>query len=129
MRITELRCWVEGTYPLVYWLAGFTYPADFLTAVLQTTARRNLIPIDTLVWEFTTIYKDEMDIVEEPKEGIFVKGLYLEGAGWDPVNDCLTVCSSTKFSTHTHTQHTHTHTYFVVEQWVEMVDYPISVKL
>ncbi|CAK9199554.1 unnamed protein product [Sphagnum troendelagicum] len=90
MRMTELRCWVEGTYPLVYWLAGFTYPADFLTAVLQTTARRNLIPIDTLVWEFTTVYKDEMDIVEEPKEGIFVKGLYLEGAGWDPVNDCLT---------------------------------------
>ncbi len=131
MRMTELRCWVEGTYPLVYWLAGFTYPADFLTAVLQTTARRNLIPIDTLVWEFTTVYKDEMDIVEEPKEGIFVKGLYLEGAGWDPVNDCLTVCSSTKLSTHTHT-HTHTHkicTKFCDWKWVEMVDHPISVKL
>ena len=91
MRIGELRGWVDGTYPICYWLAGFTYPADFLTAVLQTTARRNLIPIDTLVWEFQTIYKDEMDLVEQPKEGIYVKGLYLEGAGWDPVNDCLTV--------------------------------------
>jgi len=93
MRIGELRAWVDGTYPICYWLAGFTYPADFLTAVLQTTARRNLIPIDTLVWEFQTIYKDEMDLVEQPKEGIYVKGLYLEGAGWDPANDCLTVSS------------------------------------
>lgn len=91
LRIGELRGWVDGTYPICYWLAGFTYPADFLTAVLQTTARRNLIPIDTLVWEFQTIYKDEMDLVEQPKEGIYVKGLYLEGAGWDPVNDSLTV--------------------------------------
>jgi dynein heavy chain len=91
LRIGELRSWVDGTYPICYWLAGFTYPADFLTAVLQTTARLNLIPIDTLIWEFSTIYKDEMDITEQPKEGIYVKGMFLEGAGWDPVNDCLTV--------------------------------------
>nr|PNR35709.1 hypothetical protein PHYPA_021559 [Physcomitrium patens] len=90
LRIVELRSWVDGTYPVCYWLAGFTYPTDFLTAVLQTTARRNLIPIDTLVWEFSTVYKDEMDISEPPKEGIYVKGLFLEGAGWDPANDCLT---------------------------------------
>ncbi|BFI30788.1 dynein axonemal heavy chain [Marchantia polymorpha subsp. ruderalis] len=89
-RITELKLWIEGTYPICYWLAGFTYPADFLTAVLQTTARKNQIPIDTLVWDFTTIYKDEMEITEYPKEGVYVKGLYLEGAGWDKTNDCLT---------------------------------------
>ena len=29
----------------MYWLAGFTYPSCFLTAVLQTTARKNAIPI------------------------------------------------------------------------------------
>jgi dynein heavy chain len=92
LRLNELKIWIEGTYPVCYWLAGFTYPADFLTAVLQTTARKNLIPIDTLVWDFTCIYKDEMEITEYPKEGIYVKGLYLEGAGWDRNNDCLCVC-------------------------------------
>ncbi|CAM6118761.1 unnamed protein product [Calypogeia fissa] len=89
LRLNELKIWIEGTYPICYWLAGFTYPADFLTAVLQTTARKNMIPIDTLVWDFTCIYKDEMEITEYPKEGIYVKGLYLEGAGWDKANDCL----------------------------------------
>ncbi|EFJ08553.1 hypothetical protein SELMODRAFT_185288 [Selaginella moellendorffii] len=89
-RIIELKNWAERTYPLVYWLAGFTYPADFLTAVLQTTARRNLIPVDTLTWEFTIINKEESDIQEPPKEGIYVKGLFLEGAGWDSKNECLT---------------------------------------
>lgn len=96
-RLTEIKTWAEGIYPTVYWLAGFTYPADFLTAVLQTTARKNLIPIDTLVWEFTVINKDEADITEGPKEGIYVKGLYLEGAGWDHQNECLTV-SKTSYS-------------------------------
>jgi dynein heavy chain len=36
-------------------LAGFTYPSCFLTAVLQTTARKNAIPIDTLSFEFSII--------------------------------------------------------------------------
>nr|AML30862.1 axonemal inner arm dynein heavy chain 6 [Marsilea vestita] len=88
-RIVELKAWADGNYPIVYWLAGFTYPADFLTAVMQMTARRNLVPIDTLTWEFSIINKEEKDINEPPKEGIYVKGLYLEGAGWDRENECL----------------------------------------
>jgi hypothetical protein len=43
---------VEDTYPAVFWLSGFTYPSGFLTAVLQTTARKNSIPIDTLSFEY-----------------------------------------------------------------------------
>jgi dynein heavy chain len=34
-RIEQLARWVEGTYPRLYWLGGFTYPTGFLTAVLQ----------------------------------------------------------------------------------------------
>lgn len=51
-RLGELQSWIDVGYPKVYWIAGFTYPTGFLTAVLQTTARRNGIPIDTLGWEF-----------------------------------------------------------------------------
>eukprot|EP00898_Chlorokybus_atmophyticus_P005400 jgi/Chlat1/5861/Chrsp4S06373 len=83
-RIQVLREWIEGGYPKVYWLSGFTYPTSFLTAVLQTTARRNAIPIDTLGWDFTIVNLAEHEIVQAPKEGVYVRGVYLEGAGWDP---------------------------------------------
>lgn len=55
LRIEQLSAWVEGSYPMVYWLSGFTYPTGFLTAVLQTSARKNSIPIDTLAFEFTVM--------------------------------------------------------------------------
>ncbi|GIM07381.1 hypothetical protein Vretimale_11536 [Volvox reticuliferus] len=88
-RIEQLATWVEETYPRVYWLSGFTYPTGFLTAVLQTTARKSSVPIDTLSFEFSIINLDEREITAPPKEGVYIKGLYLEGAGWDFENGCL----------------------------------------
>jgi dynein heavy chain len=89
-RLAQLSTWVEQGYPKVYWLAGFTYPTGFLTAVLQTTARRNAIPIDTLGWEFSIINLEEKEITQPPKEGVYIKGMFLEGGGWDFENGCLT---------------------------------------
>ena len=89
-RIEQLAVWVEDTYPKVYWLSGFTYPTGFLTAVLQTTARKNSIPIDTLSFEFSIVNLDEKEILHPPKEGVYIKGMFLEGAGWDFENGCLT---------------------------------------
>eukprot|EP00854_Cymbomonas_tetramitiformis_P005380 gene5380-6528_t len=88
-RTVDLQQWVEVGYPKVYWLSGFTYPTGFLTAVLQTTARKNSIPIDTLAWEFSIINLDEKEITQPPKEGVYIKGMFLEGAGWDFENGCL----------------------------------------
>lgn len=82
-RIDQLARWVEGTYPTCYWLAGFTYPTGFLTAVLQMTARRNSIPIDILSFEFSVVHVPAADIAAPPKEGVYVHGMFLEGAGWD----------------------------------------------
>ena len=82
-RIDQLARWVEDTYPAVYWLSGFTYPTGFLTAVLQTTARKNSIPIDTLSFEFGVLNADPAEVAGAPKEGVYVHGVYLEGAGWD----------------------------------------------
>ena len=61
-RLDELNHWVVEDYPKVYWLSGFTYPTSFLTAVLQTTARKNAIPIDTLSFEYTPINLEEKEI-------------------------------------------------------------------
>lgn len=82
-RIDQLARWVEGTYPNYYWLSGFTYPTGFLTAVLQTTARKNSIPIDTLSFEFSVLHVDPSELGAAPKEGSYMHGMFLEGAGWD----------------------------------------------
>ena len=76
--------WAANKYPKVYWLAAFTFPTGFITAVLQTTARADGVAIDTLSWEFGVVNQDERSITQAPKDGVYVKGLYLEGAGWDP---------------------------------------------
>eukprot|EP00879_Flechtneria_rotunda_P005109 GHRR01005390.1.p1 GENE.GHRR01005390.1~~GHRR01005390.1.p1 ORF type:complete len:1589 (+),score=542.70 GHRR01005390.1:1679-6445(+) len=88
-RIEQLARWAEGTYPRLYWLGGFTYPTGFLTAVLQTTARRNAIPIDTLAFEYGVVNLEERETTAAPKEGVYVKGMFLEGGGWDFESGCL----------------------------------------
>jgi hypothetical protein len=46
---------------------------------LQTTARRDGIPIDSLAFEYGVINLEERDISGPPKEGVYVKGMFLEG--------------------------------------------------
>ena len=41
-RVEQFAKWAEtGHQPIIFWVAGFTFPSGFLTAVLQTCARRN----------------------------------------------------------------------------------------
>merc|ERR1711988_78289 len=89
-RWAQLMEWCEKGAPKVFWLAGFTYPNGFLTALMQTSARNNNVSIDTLMWEFPVSNVEEKDITARPKEGAYVKGLFLEGAGWNYDNSCLT---------------------------------------
>ena len=38
----QISKWAStGTPPVLFWPSGFTFPTGFLTAVLQTTARKN----------------------------------------------------------------------------------------
>ena len=60
--------WIENGYPRVYWLAGFD-SSCFLTAVLQTTARKNQIPIDTLSFEYSIMDAPEEKIEKPAAEG------------------------------------------------------------
>ena len=57
-------------------------------------ARRQSIAIDNLKWEFNVINNvndlNGESIQMHPKEGAYIYGLYLEGAGWDFNNGCLT---------------------------------------
>jgi len=40
---------------------------------LQTTARRNSIPIDSLSFEYSVVNIDERELQQPPKEGVYVK--------------------------------------------------------
>ena len=88
-RVEQMHAWVNDKMPNVFWLSGFTYPTGFLTALLQTSARRNGLSIDTLSWEFPVMNQPETTLTAPPKEGAYVRGLYLEGARWDGENGCL----------------------------------------
>jgi len=89
-RWAQMMEWCDKGAPKVFWLAGFTYPNGFLTALMQTSARTNNVSIDTLMWEFPISNVEEKDISQKPKEGAYVKGTFLEGAGWNYDNSCLT---------------------------------------
>lgn len=41
-RVEQFSTWATTTHPpVLFWLSGFTFPTGFLTAVLQTAARKN----------------------------------------------------------------------------------------
>lgn len=54
-RMAQIKKWCDSTTLPVFWMGGFTFPTGFLTAILQTTARKHGIPVDQLGWEFNVI--------------------------------------------------------------------------
>jgi dynein heavy chain len=83
LRVEQLARWSSDGPPKVFWLAGFTFPTGFLTALLQTTARRNGVPIDELSWEFTPSPLEANVIMAHPKEGAYISGPTHEWT-WQP---------------------------------------------
>ncbi|XP_029311197.1 LOW QUALITY PROTEIN: dynein heavy chain 2, axonemal [Cottoperca gobio] len=89
-RVNQFAHWAEMAQPPnLFWLSAFTFPNAFLTAVLQSSARQHNISVDTLSWEFIVSTVDDRNLLYPPKDGVFIRGLYLEGAGWDKRNSCL----------------------------------------
>ncbi|XP_075968107.1 dynein axonemal heavy chain 2 [Anarhichas minor] len=90
LRVSEFARWAETAEPpKLFWLSSFTFPNGFLTAVLQSSARQHNISVDKLSWEFIVSTGDDSHLIYPPKDGVFVRGLFLEGAGWDKSNSCL----------------------------------------
>ena len=65
--------------PVSVWISGFFNPQSFLTAVMQSTARKNELPLDRmcLVCEVTKKYNKE-EFSSGPREGAYIHGLYME---------------------------------------------------
>ncbi|KAI0989686.1 hypothetical protein GJ496_007023 [Pomphorhynchus laevis] len=74
--------------PSVYWLPGFAFPNGFLTALLQIAARRHLVAIDKLCWEFDFVDHSDLRAISTDTQTA-VSGFHLVGASWDSHRKCL----------------------------------------
>ncbi|TPP50205.1 Dynein heavy chain and region D6 of dynein motor family protein [Leishmania donovani] len=88
-RVDQMRLWSQRT-PTVFWLSGFTYPTGFLKSLQQQQARRDQISIDQYDWEYAILPSEERAIAHRPKKGAYVRGIFLEGAGWN--GEANTLC-------------------------------------
>ncbi|KAI8847268.1 dynein heavy chain and region D6 of dynein motor-domain-containing protein [Chytridium lagenaria] len=89
-RYNQYQSWIKNGEPIVIWLSGFHVPEAYITALVQTTCRRNGWPLDrSTLYTQVTQYTDPKEITERAPSGCYVQGLYLEGAGWDIQQGCL----------------------------------------
>jgi dynein heavy chain len=64
-------------------LAGFFNPQSLLTAIMQSTARRNELPLDKMCLQCDVTKKQKDDFTSAPRDGAYVHGIFMEGARWD----------------------------------------------
>ena len=84
LRIEFFSGWVLDALPVCWWLPAMTYPTGFLTAVLQVAARANGVSIDSLNYETPVLTSaDKSTLPGHPKDGVYVVGIFLEGATWN----------------------------------------------
>ena len=86
LRDGQYRQWLGSGRPASFWMAGFFNPQGFLTAVQQEITRAHKgdnWALDSVVLhsEVTEIVSSE-HVKGSPKEGVYVHGLFMDGAAW-----------------------------------------------
>ncbi|XP_053596859.1 dynein axonemal heavy chain 6 [Microplitis demolitor] len=106
LRTDFIKSWLINQQPVSYWISGLSFPQGFITAVLQTHARKYNIPIDHLKLDYSItkvfLYQDDIQTAHSinqddnlfyknlsiPNDGVLIHGLYFDAAKWD-INSML----------------------------------------
>ncbi|RHY32869.1 hypothetical protein DYB32_002144 [Aphanomyces invadans] len=87
-RIAFFNAWLQAAPPPIFWISGFFFTQAFLTGANQNFARRYTIPIDQIAFDHEAMPRS--DYASGPKDGVYVRGLFLEGCRWNKVEAQLT---------------------------------------
>ena len=86
LRQRQLDSWCREDRPPKYWLTGFYNPQGFLTSVRQEVTRAHKNEgwaLDDVLLKTEVLKIEKHEVERPPPEGVFIYGLFLEGAGWD----------------------------------------------
>jgi len=90
-RLNFFQNWFQYGPPSVFWISGIFFTHGFLTGVLQNAARRNRVSIDGVQFDYLVLAA-EKNTTTPPAQGVYVNGLFLEGARWNPDSKALDEC-------------------------------------
>lgn len=90
-RLEFMSKWIRDGAPTSFWISGFFFTQSFLTGIKQNHARKYVIPIDLIDFDFEIISKpDKIDTSKKAPDGCYINGLFIEGCRWDIENEYLT---------------------------------------
>nr|XP_023422402.1 LOW QUALITY PROTEIN: dynein heavy chain 8, axonemal [Cavia porcellus] len=90
-RNAQFSTWIFEGRPNVFWMTGFFNPQGFLTAMRQEVTRAHKgWALDTVTIHNEVLRQTKEEITSPPAEGVYIYGLYMDGAAWDRRNGKLT---------------------------------------